>query len=86
MTEIIDQSLHLLWSLVALSPLIVERSVRAFVFAAVIWALPREFVDQWHWPFGCGKILDLLFFAVGGLIAGLIWKNTTQESEAEKHQ
>jgi len=71
--EIIDQTLHFLWSFIALLPIV--------YFGATIWSgglsglllcLPREFVDQWTgWPpIGWGKLLDIIFFILGGMAVG----------------
>ena len=69
--EIIDQVLHFLWSFIALLPLA--------YFGPTIWSgglsglflcLPRELVDQWNGGIGWGKILDIVFFTLGGMAVG----------------
>ena len=70
--EFIDQALHFLWAFAAIGvvawfgPNYWSGALAGFIIAA-----PREFVDQWHgWPSGIGKIRDVVFFTLGGAIAG----------------
>lgn len=72
--EIIDQFLHILWAFAALTSVLLKRCVWTAVVSALIIALPREFVDQWHgWPPGFWKLLDVFFFALGGFAAGIVF-------------
>ena len=72
--QLIDQSLHLAWSILALSPLLYFGATWwAGALAGFLIGAPRELVDQWpvgHWK---DTILDLAFFSLGGAIATLIW-------------
>lgn len=73
--EITDQFLHFLWAFLALAPVLWKPGVRTAVLSALIIALPREFVDQWHgWPPGFWKLLDVFFFAFGGFAIGWMHK------------
>lgn len=72
--EAVDQILHFLWAFFALSPVLIKRCVWTAVLSALIIALPREFVDQWHgWPPSFWKLLDVFFFALGGFAAGILF-------------
>ena len=72
--KILDQPLHLLWAFIALTPIAVwGATVPACVLSALLLALPREFIDQWpidHWD---DTLLDLIFFALGGALVGMIF-------------
>ena len=69
-----EQVLHILWGGLPLLILVFWGGRWwAWPLAAVAFALPREFIDQWpivHWQ---NTALDLLFFAVGGAVVGLIF-------------
>jgi ABC-type proline/glycine betaine transport system permease subunit len=72
--KILDQILHFLWAFIALIPVMVMGpTVIAGIMSALLFALPREIVDQWpidHWD---DTLLDLAFFALGGAVAGMIF-------------
>jgi hypothetical protein len=72
--KILDQILHFLWAFIALIPVMVMGpTVIAGIMSALLFALPREIVDQWpidHWG---DTLLDLAFFALGGAVAGMIF-------------
>lgn len=78
--QMVDQPLHFLWTFTALCVIVRDQSIKSFVLAAMIFALPRELVDQW--PVGnlWDMLLDMTFFMLGGLAAGILWKrkNTTR--------
>ena len=71
--RVVDQCAHFLWAFVALIPvLVIENHILGGAFSAVLFALPRELVDQWpikHWK---DTVLDLVFFALGGAAIGSI--------------
>lgn len=73
--KVMDQVAHFLWAFVALIPvLVIESHVIGGAFSAVLFALPRELVDQWpvrHWK---DTALDLVFFALGGAAIGYLFK------------
>ena len=69
-----EQVLHILWGAIPLLIGIKLDSWWGWALAAVVFALPREIIDQWpinHWG---NTALDLLFFAIGGSLVGL-WVN-----------
>jgi hypothetical protein len=81
--EVIDQCLHLLWGMgiVWIAMAYGMRSVIAAIMLPICALLPREFVDQWDgWHIGNGKMLDILFYGIGGYlyhnIRSLIHGNT----------
>ncbi len=81
--EIADQLLHTLW---AFAPIVVFwlilqrpkwpwRAIIAGAVAALVFALPREIVDQWPIERPLDTLLDLAFFVTGGAFAGILgWK------------
>jgi len=70
----LDQIMHFLWAFIAVMPIMIwGATVPAGILTALLIALPREFIDQWpidHWD---DTLLDLLFFALGGAVAGIIF-------------
>lgn len=70
----LDQLMHFLWTFIALTPIAVwGATVPACVLSALFLALPRELVDQWpieHWD---DTLIDLIFFALGGAVVGMIF-------------
>ena len=70
----LDQVMHFLWAFIALTPVMVWGPTAASgALSAIFIALPREFIDQWpidHWD---DTLLDLIFFAFGGAVAGMIF-------------
>ena len=71
MEEIIDQALHMLWggSIVWIAMHHGMEGAFAAVLLPVLALLPRELVDQWHgWPIGDGKLLDIMFYGIGGYL------------------
>lgn len=71
--EIVDQILHFLWSFIALFPIAYSPSPLTGALSGFLLCAPREFIDQWHgWPIGRRKLLDVLFFILGGLTVGII--------------
>lgn len=72
--KILDQVLHFLWAFIALIPVMVwGPTVVAGICSAVIFALPREVVDQWPIDDWRNTLLDLAFFALGGAVVGVIF-------------
>jgi len=71
--QIIDQTLHFLWSFIALIPILVlDDKVLGGLLSGLLIGLPRELVDQWpigHWK---DTALDLIFFALGGVAIGVL--------------
>jgi hypothetical protein len=72
--KLLDQPMHLLWSLIALFPVMFwGPAVLTGALSGLLLALPREFVDQWpidHWS---DTLLDLAFFVLGGALAGFLF-------------
>ena len=72
--KVVDQLAHFLWAFIALIPvLVIESHIVGGAFSAVLFALPRELVDQWpvrHWK---DTFLDLAFFALGGAAIGALY-------------
>ena len=72
--KFLDQPLHLLWAFIALIPVMVMGpTVFAGGLSGLLLCLPREFVDQWpidHWD---DTLLDIAFFVLGGILAGIIF-------------
>ncbi len=72
--KILDQILHFLWAFIALIPVMVMGpTVVAGIMSALLFALPREIVDQWPIGNWADTLLDLAFFALGGAVAGMIF-------------
>ena len=71
--KILDQVLHFLWAFIALIPVLaMESHIIGATFSAVLFALPREIVDQWPIDDWGDTLLDLAFFALGGFVIGMI--------------
>ena len=71
--KILDQVMHFLWTFIALIPVLaMDNKVVGATFSAVLFALPREIVDQWPINNWRDTILDLAFFALGGWVIGFI--------------
>jgi hypothetical protein len=71
--KILDQVLHFLWAFIALIPVLaMESHIMGATFSAVLFALPREIVDQWPIDDWGDTLLDLAFFALGGFVIGMI--------------
>jgi len=72
--RVLDQAAHFLWAFLALIPVLaVDNHVVGGALSGFVFALPREFIDQWpvgHWR---DTALDLLFFALGGAAIGTIF-------------
>lgn len=71
--QIGEQVLHFVWSaipLVAYS--LIPVPVLNGAIAGLLWALPRELVDQWPIERPWDTVLDLSFFTLGGALAGLL--------------
>ena len=72
--KILDQVLHFLWAFIALTPVANwGATVPACVLSALLLDLPREFVDQWPINDWGDTLLDLAFFALGGVVVGMIF-------------
>jgi len=72
--KMLDQLMHFLWAFVALIPvLIFESQVIGCMCSAILFALPREIVDQWPVDDWADTMLDLAFFALGGVVVGMIF-------------
>jgi len=72
--KIADQVLHFLWAFIALIPvLVMDSQIIGCTLSAVVFALPREFVDQWPINDWGDTLLDLAFFALGGFVVGMIF-------------
>lgn len=72
--KVLDQVLHFAWAFIALIPVMVMGpTVIAGAMSGLIFALPREFVDQWPIGNWGDTILDLCFFALGGAFAGWLF-------------
>ncbi|MHA1815973.1 MAG: hypothetical protein ACTSX1_08210 [Candidatus Heimdallarchaeaceae archaeon] len=73
--KILDQVLHFLWAFIALIPVLTIKSspVLGCALSAVLFALPREIVDQWPIDDWGDTLLDLAFFALGGVVVGMIF-------------
>jgi len=71
--QLIDQTLHFLWSFIALIPvLVLNDKILGGLLSGLLIGLPRELVDQWpigHWK---DTVLDLIFFALGGAVLGIV--------------
>jgi len=71
--QLIDQTLHFLWSFIALIPiLVINDKILGGLLSGLLIGLPRELVDQWpigHWK---DTVLDLIFFALGGAAIGFL--------------
>jgi len=71
--QLIDQTLHFLWSFIALIPvLVLNDKILGGLLSGLLIGLPRELVDQWpigHWK---DTVLDLTFFALGGAVLGIV--------------
>jgi len=71
--QVIDQSLHFLWSLIALAPIMfIDNHVLGGLLSGLFIGLPRELIDQWpigHWK---DTVVDLIFFAWGGAALGAL--------------
>lgn len=74
MSELTDQLLHAVWAAGVVLPIgLMGPSALSGSLTALALCLPRELVDQWHgWPIGKRKILDILCFAIGGALTGLL--------------
>jgi len=71
--KILDQLLHFLWAAISVIPVMIwGPTVAAGVCSALLFALPREIVDQWPIDSWFDTILDLAFFALGGAVMGMI--------------
>jgi len=71
--KILDQVLHFLWAFIALIPVLaIDSHVIGAMLTAVLFALPRELVDQWPIDDWRDTILDLAVFALGGAIIGIL--------------
>lgn len=70
--QLIDQTLHFLWSFIALMPLIINPSWFTGVLSGFLIAAPREFWDQRPINNKFDTALDLGFFILGGLCIGII--------------
>ncbi len=72
----IDQHLHMTWIIVCMLPLIFKRNVFTFTLTGFLFCLPRELIDQGNLlsgkMFGMGKVTDIVFFTLGGLIVGIL--------------
>ncbi len=80
MKNLIDQILHILWSAVAILPVLIEPTLFTGLLSGFLVGAPRELVDQmtlneWknfkfnaHWQ----KYFEMLMFAVGGMLAVLV--------------
>ncbi len=72
--KVLDQAMHFAWAFVALTPVMIWGPiVAAGALSGILLALPREFVDQWPINNWGDTLLDLMFFALGGAIAGMIF-------------
>ncbi len=72
--KILDQLLHFLWAAIGVLPVMIYGpTVIAGIASGLLFALPREFVDQWPIDSWFDTILDLSFFALGGAVMGAIF-------------
>ena len=72
--KILDQLFHFLWAFFALLPVATMGfSVTACMLSALIFALPREIIDQWPINDWRDTFIDLGFFALGGVVIGIIF-------------
>jgi len=76
--EVIDQIAHLAWTFMALLPIVFWPNPLGGALSGLLFSLPRELWDQrkslsdsFPW-ITRGKALDITFFSVGGLLAGII--------------
>jgi hypothetical protein len=68
-----EQPLHLLWTLLPLIAFsLIPVPILNGVVAALLFALPRELVDQWPIERPWDTVKDLVFFALGGATASAI--------------
>lgn len=69
--KVLDQVYHFAWAFIALAPvLFIDSPILGGAGTALLFALPRELVDQWpvrHWG---DTVLDLTFFTLGGAAIG----------------
>jgi hypothetical protein len=66
----VEQALHALWGGAALIPVLLWPGILGGAASALLFALPRELVDQWPIKRPLDTVIDLAFFATGGAIAG----------------
>jgi hypothetical protein len=75
--HVFDQSLHIAWGF-AISYIASRCGMRGLwvhMLLPVLAVLPREFVDQWPINNPMDTVTDLMFFAIGGLIAWIVRKH-----------
>lgn len=70
--KMLDQAGHLLWAVFTLTPIAFKPCWWTGLIAGFLLALPREFVDQWPIKNWQDTVLDIIFFSIGGMVAGIL--------------